>query len=186
MTMKYFLILSLLGSLLTLSACQDKAAPSEAPLPKPAGKTGNNPGKPMAPVHITYRLSKDIQAGAPVVISLSLTPLVAAQQLSLRYTTEGALTTGDASPQFSFGATPAGTPLQQAIHVIPAADGRYRVIVAVTITSQTGQTSSRSLSIPIVVGQPRQTTLKPQGTVNTDAQGRPIIVLPAQEEVIHH
>lgn len=185
--MKYFLTFNLLCCLLTLGACHEKVAQGDAFAAKQTSKTAANySGKPMAPVHINYQLNKDIQAGSAIVISLSMTPLIAVQQLSLHYATEGTLTAGDTPSDFTFGPAAAGATLQQDIRVIPAADGRNRVIVSVQITSQTGNVSSRSLSIPIVVGNPAPTTLKPQGTLNTDSQGRPIIVMPAQEEVIRH
>lgn len=187
--MKYFVTLSLLSCLTLLAACQDKVAQT---MPRPnkqaalAANTTTYPGKPTAPVRISYQLSKDIQLGMPVIVTLSITPMVDARQLSLHYRLEGSLTSGDPQTQFDFGSTPAGTTLQQNITVIPQAEGRHRIIVSIRIDNQAGHTGSRSMSIPIVVGNPPQTTLKPQGTSTTDTQGKPIIVTPAQEEIIQH
>jgi hypothetical protein len=187
-TIKYFITLSLLCSFIVLASCKEKVAQTASTSYKQqtTANTSAYPGKPLAPVRISYQLSKDIQLGVPLVVTLSITPMVDAQHLSLHYKTEGALTSGDPQPQFDFGVTPAGTVLQQNITVIPQAEGQHRVIVSVRIDSQVGHAGSRSMSIPIVVGNPPQTTLKPQGTMATDPQGRPIIVTPAQQEIIKH
>lgn len=185
--MRYFHLLIYLSSLILLSACQEKATHSGVanPMPMQNAKAAY-PGKPTAPVRINYQLSKTIQPGLPVVVSISITPLVDAQQLSLHYTMEGALTSGDPQPQFNFGPTTANTTLQQDITVIPQAEGSYRIIVSVSIDNPQGHTGSRSMSIPIVVGNPSPTTLKPQGTMDKDAHGKPIIVTPAKEDIIKH
>ena len=186
--MNYIATLGLLLSVTLLVACQDKVAQTTPDTHKPslAQTRTDYPGKPTAPVRIDYQLSKNIQLGLPVVVSLRITPLVDAQRISLNYQVEGALTSGDPQTQFEFGSTPAGTTLQQDINLIPQAEGRHRVIVTVSIDSDGGRSGSRSMSIPIVLGNPPQTTLKPQGTTNTDQQGKPIIVTPAQEEIIKH
>ena len=180
--------LGLLLSVTLLVACQDKVAQTNPETQKPAlAQTSTDyPGKPTAPVRIGYQLSKNIQLGLPLVVSLSITPLVNAQHISLHYQIEGAMTSGDPQTQFDFGNTPAGTTLQQDINVIPQAEGSHRIIVTVRIEADGGHSGSRSMSIPIVLGNPAQTTLKPQGTTSTDPQGKPIIVMPAQEEVIKH
>lgn len=187
--MNHFLMASLICSIFALSACHSKQAQNDTVSPKPSETASHgivSPGKPRAPVRIEYQVSKDLQPGLPVVISLSITPLVDAQHITLHYRTEGDLNSGDPQPQFSFGPTQARTTVQQAITVIPQAEGRYRVIVSVTIASQSGQAGSRSISIPIVVGNPPPASLKPQGTMGTDSQGKPIIVTPAQEQIIKH
>jgi hypothetical protein len=186
--MKQLFILSLLSSLIALSACQDKVAQTAAASAQTQKDphTSAYPGKPTAPIRIEYQLGKDIQPGVPLVISISLTPLVDAQQLSLQYTLEGALNSGDPQTQFTFGPTPAGSQVQQNITVIPQTEGRFRVILTAHIDNPSGHGGSRSMSIPIVVGNPPARTLKPAGTQATDPQGNPIIVTPAQEEIIHH
>jgi len=187
--MKYIFVSSLLVSLFALGACQEKPAQTQTAsnqTAQSAKQATASPGKPRAPVRIEYQLSKDIQLGMPVVIHLSITPLIDAQQINLHYHTQGDLTSGDPQPQFSFGPTGARTTVQQDITVIPQAEGRFRVILSVMIASQSGHAGSRSMSIPIVVGNPPPTTLKPQGTMSTDSQGKPIIVTPAQEEIIKH
>lgn len=186
--MNYIITLGLLLGVSLLVACQDKVAQTTSDTHKPslAQTRTDYPGKPTAPMRIDYKLSKNIQLGLPVVVSLSITPLVDAQHISLNYQIEGALTSGDPQTQFDFGSTPAGTTLQQDINVIPQAEGRHRVIVTIRIDSDGGRSSSRSMSIPIALGSPPQTTLKPKGTTSADQQGKPIIVTPAQEEIIKH
>ncbi len=187
--MNHFVMISLLSSLTALSGCHEKPihnATTQSTSVQVASQHTAAPGKPRAPVRIEYQLSKDIQLGIPVIIHLSITPLVDAQQINLHYRTEGDLTSGDPQSQFSFGPTPARTTVQQDITVIAQAEGRFRVILSVTIASHSGHAGSRSMSIPIVVGNPPPTTLKPQGTMSTDPQGNPVIVTPAQEEIIKH
>lgn len=179
----------MLCSLVTLPACQEKLAQGDVAKPKAAQSTNQgtpSPGKPRAPVHVEYQVSKNIQPGIAVVIRLRITPLVDAQQINLHYRTEGALTSGDPQPQYSFGPTPARTTVQRDITVIPQAQGRYRVIVSIDIASQGGHAGNRSMSIPIVAGNPPPASVKPQGTKSTDSQGKPVIVTPAQEEIIRH
>ena len=180
--------IGLLACLMALSACQDKPAQttSNANSAQTPVQGAAYQGKPVAPVNIEYQHAKDIQLGVPLVISISLTPMVDTQQLSLRYTLEGALDSGDPQQQFDFGPRHAGEHVQQNITVIPQAEGRFHVYVFADINNPTGHGGSRSMSIPIVVGNPPPTTLKPQGSMSTDPQGKPIIVTPAQEEIIKH
>lgn len=185
--MKHIITLTLLAT--TLVACQDKVAHNATPHAedKAAAQQTGYPGKPTAPVQISYQLDKNIQLGIPLTITLKITPTVVAQQITVHYTTEGALTSGDPQPHFQFGNTAAGATIEQTITVIPQAEGRHRVIVSVNIQSDHGRSGSRSMSIPVVLGNVPQGNLKPQGaTVTTDPQGKQVIVTPAQEEIIKH
>lgn len=183
--MKHIITLTLLAS--TLVACQDKVAQTTpAASDKAAVQQPTYPGKPVAPVQISYMLEKNIQLGVPVKITLMITPMVAAQQLSVSYTTEGALTSGDPQPHFEFSNTAAGVAISQVITVIPQAEGNHRVIVSVNVQAEQGRSGSRSMSIPVVLGNVPQGNLKPQGKVTTDQQGKQVIVTPAQEEIIKH
>ena len=184
--MKHIITLSLLAT--TLVACQDKVVQNTAPQTndKAAVQQSAYPGKPTAPVQISYQLEKDIQVGMPFTITLTITPMVAAQQISVSYSMEGALSSGDPQPRFQFSHTAAGTPLEQKITVIPQAEGHHRVIVSVNIQSDHGRSGSRSMSIPVVLGNVPQGKPKPQGTVTTDQEGKQVIVTPAQEEIIKH
>ena len=187
--MKQFLLaVGLLSSLFVLSACHDKPAQTASALKtKPTQQLSTAyPGKPEAPVRIDYQLAKDIQPGVPVDIVLSLTPAVDTQNMTLRYALDGALDSGDPQTEFGFGALHAGEQIQQHITVIPQAEGRFRVIVTVQIDNPSGHGGSRSISIPIVVGNPPAATLKPEGKQSTDTKGTPIIETPAKEEIIRH
>ncbi|MBI1423922.1 MAG: hypothetical protein GC149_10690 [Gammaproteobacteria bacterium] len=187
--MKQFLLsFGLLSSSIWLTACHDKPAQTaSAPNTESMQQLSTAyPGKPEAPVRIEYQLAKDIQPGVPIDISLSLTPAVDTQSMTLRYALEGALESGDPQTEFAFGALHAGAQVQQHITVIPQAEGRFRVIVSVQIDNPTGHGGSRSISIPIVVGNPPAATLKPEGKPSTDTKGAPIIETPAKEEIIRH
>jgi hypothetical protein len=183
------LTITLLISMMILVGCQDKVTQQATTVNKSSREHTQTayPGKPTAPVQIEYQLDKAIQLGVPLMITLDITPTVAARQLTLSYATRGALTAGDAQTRFDLGSAAAGTHLQQTITVTPQAEGRHRVIVTVTIASTGGHSGSRSMSIPIVLGNVPPGDLKPQGVnMDSDAQGKPIIVSPAQEEVIKH
>lgn len=187
--MNYILMICLLCSLFILDACHEQAAQPDTEASKSTQaphQINTSQGKPRAPVRIDYQISNNIQLGIPVVITLRITPQVDAQHITLRYRTEGSLDSGDPQPEFSFGPTPEGTTVQQDISVISQTEGRFRVIVSVTVASQSGRSGSRSMSIPVVVGNPPPASLKPQGTKSTDPQGKAIIVTPAQEEIIKH
>lgn len=186
---KLFITTCFLAGLLALSGCHDKpvqqTSAQDTKISRP-GVNGASPGKPLPPIRIDYHVAKDIQPGIPFIISLSVTPMVDAQQVQLHYRTPAGLESGDPQTNFSFGPTPAGTTLHQDITVIAPSEGRFRVILSVVIASQRGHAGSHSMSIPFVVGNPPPLTLKPEGKIDKDAQGQAIEVTPAQEEVIKH
>jgi len=189
MSTKIFITICFLAGLMTLVACHDKpmqkAATQDTSLTRP-GQNGASPGKPLPPIQVNYQVAKDIQVGIPFVISLSVTPMVDAQQIQLHYRTPTGIDSGDPQQSYTFGATPANTTLNQDITVIPQSEGRFRLIVSVMIASKYGHAGSRSMSIPIVVGNPPPAIAKPEGKINKDAQGHDIEVTPAQEEIIRH
>jgi len=185
----YFIAFCLLTSLSILGGCHDRPAHNAnsqvTPITQP-GQGAASPGKPQPPIRIEYQLSKDIQVGVPTVIHLSLTPMVDAKQVLLRYRAPTGIDSGDPQMTFTFGPTQAATPIQQDITVIPQSEGRFRIIISVMIASQHGGAGSRSMSIPLVVGNPPPVSLKPAGKISKDAQGQAIEVTPAQEQIIQH
>ena len=183
---KIFALLSL-SCLFTLAACQDKMSATAPGKQIQASSTEvATTGKPVAPVLIDYQLGKEIQPGVPLIISITLTPMVDTQQLGMAYTLEGALNSGDPQQQFELGPRRAGEHVQQNITVIPQAEGRFHVYISASIENPSGHGGSRSLGIPVVVGNPPPPTLKPQEGMSTDSHGSPIIETPAREEIIRH
>ena len=179
----------LLAGLMMLAACHDKPVQEQATQTKAMTRPDQGMvslGKPMAPVRTEYKLTKDIQVGIPVVISLSISPTIDADQITLRYRTSDGLISGDSQQVFQFGSTSANTTLHQDITVIPQSEGRFRVILSVMIANPHGHAGSRSMRIPIVVGNPPPAITKPESKINKDTQGHDIEVTPAQEEIIRH
>lgn len=184
-----FITICLVAGLMALAACHDKptqqVAAQDVPRIHP-GEQGASPGKPLPPIMINYHVAKDIQVAIPFVISIDVTPMVDAQQILLRYRTTPGIDSSDPQQNFTFGATAANTTLHQDITVTAQSEGRYRVILTVIIASQHGHGGGRSISIPLVVGNPPAAVLKPEGKISKDVQGHEIEVTPAQEEIIRH
>jgi hypothetical protein len=144
-------------------------------------------GKPSAPIMASYQLVDVLQIGVPSTVRVDASPTIPAQRITLHYTLEGALESGDPQPHFEYGATDKGDSLSQNITIIPLGEGRHRVIVTIAITDNNGQTDSLSFAIPIVLGNYRQGYPLPnRATAGKDSEGNPIIVLPVQQEIIKH
>lgn len=162
------LTLSLAGALLSLPACAATPAPEAAPA---------SPGKPGAPVELNYELLGTPAVGQPLTLRLDFRASGEADDLSISYAGEGALSLQAAAAEnLSLRAEP--TPHRE-LTVVPRKEGMHYVNVFVRLGER-----SRSFSVPIQVGKVDvKAALKPQGELSTTPEGERLISLPAQETV---
>lgn len=168
-------ILLLVGGLLmgAGAATADKADATESTV-------WHSPGKPQAPVQVTWELTQTPRVGVPLAIDVQVTPTAAMDSVSVVSRTNNTgllLKTADTEARFAKPAR--GQPLQKQLEVVPQGEGRF--YVSVFITTQRGtQRMARVLMIPVQVGTVRQKP-QPEGELKAGPDGRMVISLPAEE-----
>lgn len=135
-----------------------------------------SPGKPGAPVTMSYELSGTPSAGMPLTIRVHFTPHVTEGELKIHYRADPDdlnLVANDAS--YTLGKDDTSAELTvQAAH-----DGVYYINVFTELAGR-----ARSFSIPVQVGKVSlKSALKANGKPSVDAQGVRRIRLPAEETV---
>ncbi|CAN5219647.1 hypothetical protein BH24PSE2_BH24PSE2_21840 [soil metagenome] len=137
-----------------------------------------SPGKPSAPVEMTYRLLTKPEAGMPLDVDVSLSSRVQADVLTIEYGfPDAALTAVTASKTESIHDPGAGVQYRRSLRVLPRDEGQFHINVVVTLV-RAGVPQSRAFSIPVRVGLQ---AVEVRGLLKTDGTGRPIISLPARE-----
>jgi hypothetical protein len=188
--MKALISLSLCCFVLTITACQrggeqaELTTHNDSSSPTELTRHAATPGKPSAPINVTYQLLDHPSVSAPLHIEISIQPRVAASAVKLEYTVQGNMNSIDPSMQASFMATAAEQVIKHTIQVAPQGEGQHRVNVFVTLITQDGQAQTEVLVIPVVVGTlagVKKIEHPNKAAMQTDAHGQPIIVLPAEE-----
>lgn len=182
--MKHVFPVIFLLSCTGLAGCNDKVADvNVTPPASPQNKMlRDSPGKPVAPVALSYAYNSKLEAGLPVSITITLTPAVDADSLLMQYHTSELLIAGDNLQQFEFNNTPAGTPVTQTIQVIPQDDGSHAIQLSVTIISQAGRSGTRSFSIPVQVGKiHKKPALPEKATIKQDTRGERLLIQKGKE-----
>lgn len=174
-------------SVIGLAACSggnepttaDKpAADSANPTPALTDSSKPSPGKPTAPIDISYQVIGSAIVGSPVSINVFVTS--ARGPVTVRY----GITDGSAL-MFQSGqverleiADPSSGSAQQ-LSVIPQREGRLYVNVSAEIETPDGL-NIRSMAIPIKVGSaPEKATIN--GEIVEGPGGETVISMPAQE-----
>jgi hypothetical protein len=164
----------LLTLVLLLAASAASAAPATAQ---------RSPGKPGAPVDISYSLLGKPVAGQPLEIELRIMAAAAFDAIRLDYGASERLSLGRGMPQtLALVAQKPGVPAVQRVQVTPQADGLHYFKVRV-VTETGGRASMRGIAIPIGVGayDPRA-HLKVNGTLVDGVGGERAIVMRALED----
>lgn len=133
----------------TTTAAPVVAEVTSKPLP------GDSPGKPSAPVSLTYEFLQAPAVGEPLTIRLSVTGGSDLQPLDLGLGTRGALAlsknTPATMPLKAASSTTAGA-MTEDIVVTPSDEGRSYLNVQVNGIWQ-GQPFTKAMSIPVQVGE---------------------------------
>ncbi len=163
------LLASLCALVLIASACT-------ATEPLKYAKANTDYAKPGAAVELEYAFSSVPNTATGNTLSLRLVPKTAVDSMTVNVTgSDGVKVTKDAS--LSVAKMGASDIKEHKVGISPVANGRHYINVFVeTVTG--GQHMRRAFAIPVQVGADQGTMTKPQ--VQTDAQGNPVIELPAE------
>ncbi len=121
---------------------------------------GDSPGKPSAPVSLTYEFLQAPAVGQPLTVRLSVTGGTDVQPLDLGLGTRGALELSKNTPTampLKAGSTTTGA-MTQDIVVTPSDLGRSYLNVQINGTWE-GQPFTKAMSIPVQVGEGGPTLL---------------------------
>lgn len=142
-------------------------------------------GKPSAPITVSYRIIGKPVVGQPVAVDLDVNSTLGSEPVTVQYRINdaSAMQLAESQPQAVTIAPGAanGEPAAgvQQVRVVPLREGRLYLNVAASIETESGSMSTVT-AIPIQVGdQPR--TLREHGELQTDEEGNPVRVLPADE-----
>lgn len=139
-----------------------------------------SPGKPQAPVRVSWQLAQTPQVGVPLAIDVQVTPTAAVDSVSVVTRTNNTgllLKTLDTETRFTKPVR--GQPLSRKLEVVPQGEGRFYVSVFIT-TRRGSDSMARVLMIPVQVGNVQQKLL-PEGELKAGPDGRAVISLPAEE-----
>lgn len=174
-----------------VSACQDKGISSDAtpaaatatgetgiaaqPVPSPAT---TSPGKPTAPVDISYEIIGTAIVGTPVSINIVVTSEFGPVDVEYSIVDSSALTFQSGQVERRQVLDPSSGDVQQ-LTVIPLREGRVYVNVSAEIPSAQGL-NIRSIAIPIQVGSAADMSVV-NGELVDGPGGEKVNSMPAQE-----
>lgn len=184
-SMKKFL-LPLVVSVIALSACgQSEEAAMQAPVrPEPvAGKSmpnldGASPGKPQAPIIMSYEIVGSPIVGNPVLINVSISSSQGPVNVHYSITDQSALMFQDGQVEHLEIADVSNGAARQ-LSVVPQREGRLYVNVSAEVQTP-GGAKIRSMAIPIQVGTAPERSESPMNVVE-GPDGEAVISMPAQE-----
>ncbi len=161
----------------------------EAPPPAAASAdTGNAPdagtssGKPTAPITIDYDVIGTPVVGQPVSINLNVRSSAGDRPVTLNYRINDASSLAFPEAQarrVSLGTLTGAQPSSQQVTVVPQREGRAYLNVSAEVETADG-VLLKSIAIPIQVGTTPGGS-EPDGDVVRDADGNPVISLPADD-----
>ncbi len=150
---------------------------SEAQRPAPA--ITDSPGKPLAPIDFEYELLGEPTVGQPLEIRITSNIQAELDVLNVALSGNERVQVPAAIARFRMARPASSEPMTRTISVTPLASGTMYLDVLLQADIR-GRQQSRAVTIPIRVGAQSQPSA-PNGTLSTDAQGQPIISLPADE-----
>jgi len=173
--------------LIGISACQDSGSPNDAAQPAAdSGKSAptvadapaNSPGKPTAPIDISYEVIGNAIVGSPVSINVIVTSAAGPVNVQYSIVDSSAMMFQTGQVQRLEIADPSLGNVQQ-LSVIPQREGRVYINVSAEIQAPDGL-RIRSIAIPIKVGRaPVEASVN--GEVVEGPDGETVISMPAQE-----
>lgn len=180
------LLLPLMVSVIALSACgQSEETAVQAPVtPEPvAGKPtlnldGASPGKPQAPIKISYEIVGSPIVGNPVQVNVSVSSPKGPVNVRYSITDRSALMFQDGQIERLEIADSSSGAVQQ-LSVVPQREGRLYVNVSAEVQTPSGA-MIRSMAIPINVGSAPARAVSPMNVVE-GPDGEAVISMPAQE-----
>jgi len=184
--MKYrqsIVIPALASMLLGLTACQNDDTSAQVAKPATSAKPSAgeiitaSPGKPTAPISISYEVLGNAIVGQPVLINVVVSSAKGPLTVQYSIVDGSALVFQSGQVQRLEIADPSSGSVQQ-LSVIPQREGRMYVNVSAEIQAPVGLTI-RSMAIPIKVGRALKETSS-NGKPVEGPDGETVISLPAQ------
>lgn len=171
-------------AIVSVAACQQQDVTDvedSATVAVPESQVYESPGKPdLVPVDVKYRLLDTPQVGKPFGIELTIVSSVASGGLGYSVDAEnGLMVDPEFASQNFVSSKPALSPETRTLMVTPTQEGRFYIRVAGSVVVD-GVSKSRIVSIPIQVGEGSR-ALQEFGEVKTDAEGNPVVSMPATE-----
>ena len=157
----------------------DAAPESPMGASQPASNVIDSPGKPLPPIDFKYELLGEPVVGQPLEIRVTSNVQADLDALNVALSGSERMQVPAAIARFRMARTASSTPMTRTITVTPLATGTTYLNVVLQADIG-GRTQSRAVTIPIRVGAGSAQS-DPSGTLSTDADGQPIISLPADE-----
>jgi hypothetical protein len=168
-----------------MTACNNDKEPTAAAQPevaggKPvsAGMPSRSPGKPTAPIQISYEVIGNAIVGVPVAINVVITADQGPVNVEFSITDGSALMFQSGQVERLEIVDPSSGSVQQ-IAVIPQREGRVYLNVSAEIQATDGL-NIRSMAIPINVGSAAQKA-GVNGEILRGPGGEPVVSMPADE-----
>lgn len=163
-----------------------ETAPSVATTVERAASTGKipdlSPGKPTAPVALSYEVVGNAVVGQPVGINLHIASNRGDQVIRLNYRVNDSsamLFPESQAQRIELAPATDGHPRMQQVTVIPQREGRLFLNVSAEVETENG-TMFRVLAIPIQVGAGAAAPAV-NGEIRKNADGETVISMPASE-----
>ena len=179
--------LLLIATCFALSACgqgTEETAMQEPVTPEPvAGKPmpnldGASPGKPQAPINMSYEIVGNPIVGNPVMVNVSVSSPQGPVNVHYSIIDRSALLFQDGQVERLEIADPSNGAVQQ-LSVVPQREGRLYVNVSAEVQTP-GGSMIRTMAIPIKVGAVPAST-QPPGEVAEGPDGEAVNSMPAKE-----
>lgn len=155
------------------------AAEVPSAAPTQAAPAADSPGKPLPPIDFNYELLGEPAVGQPLDIRVTSSIGAELDALNVALSGNERMQVPAAIARFRMARTAPAAPMSRTITVTPLAPGTLYLNVVLQADIG-GRQQSRAVTIPIRVGADAPPS-EPQGTLTTDADGQPIISLPAAE-----
>lgn len=179
-------LLPLVAATALLTACgqREETSMQQPVTPEPvAGKPaanldGASPGKPQAPISMSYEIVGNPIVGNPVLVNVSVSSAEGPVNVHYSITDRSALMFQDGQVERLEIADPSSGAVQQ-LSVVPLREGRLYVNVSAEVQTP-GGSMIRSMAIPIKVGAAPAEAPSPDNVVE-GPDGEAVISMPAQE-----
>ena len=159
------------------SSTMSGAAEVPSPAQTQAATVVDSPGKPLPPIDFKYELLGVPAVGQPLDIRVTSSFEAELDALNVALSGSERMQVPAAIARFRMARTAAAAPMTRTITVTPLATGTLYLNVLLQAEIG-GRQQSRAVTIPIRVGAEAPPS-EPEGTPTTDAEGQPIISLPA-------
>ncbi len=138
------------------------------------------PGKPSAPVSISYVTPAKGAVGEAAAVTVSFTTKVDVDELALELTGGKGLYLSPPEYRVDYGTQPAASSFSETVTVTPQRHGNLYLNVFISGLFN-GHKMVRAGAVPITTGENVKNSIKKSGKAAKSTNGQSIIIMPAQE-----